>query len=106
MQKTLFKHVNINIPKDIIMEQNNEQELEQAKENLKLMLEAQANVKYEDWDNIIIQIMDGDKAVLNTRIMRQDLDAIGSLHNQPRAEILELLVQAMENEIAAKKEEK
>ena len=29
------------------MEQNNEKELEQAKENLKLMLESQANVKYD-----------------------------------------------------------
>jgi len=86
------------------MEQNNEKELEQAKENLKLMLEAQANTKYEDWDNIIIQIMDGDKPVLNSRMMRQDLEAIGNLHNQPRGEIFELLVQAMENEIAAKKE--
>jgi hypothetical protein len=86
------------------MEQNNEKELEQAKENLKLMLEAQANTKYEDWDNIIIQIMDGDKPVLNSRTMRQDLEAIGKLHNQSRGEIFELLVQAMENELAAKKE--
>jgi len=84
------------------MEQNNEKELEQAKENLKLMLEAQKNIKYEDWDNIIIQLMDGDKAVLNTRMMRQDLEAIGNLHNQSRADIFELLVAAMETEIANK----
>ena len=96
--------MNINISKDIIMEQNNEKELEQAKENLKLMLESQANVKYDDWDNVIIQLMNGDTAVLNTRMMRQDLEAIGKLHGQSRADIFELLVNAMETEIANKKD--
>jgi len=86
------------------MEQPNEKELEQAKENLKLMLEAQANVKYEDWDNVIVQLMNGDEAVINSRIMRQDIEALANLHAQERKDIIDMLITAMENEVAAKKE--
>jgi len=80
------------------MEQNNK-ELEQAKENLKLMLESQDNKKYSDWDNVIIQVMNGDKPVLNSRMMRQDMEALGVLHGQSRGELMDMLVTAMEEEI-------
>ena len=80
------------------MEQN-EKELEQAKENLKLMLEAQGNTTYSDWDNVIIQVMKGDKPVLNSRMMRQDMEALGALHGQSRGDLFEMLVAAMEQEI-------
>jgi hypothetical protein len=80
------------------MEQN-EKELEQAKENLKLMLEASANKTYPDWDNVIIQIMDGDKPVLNSRMMRQDMEVLGEMHGQTRGDLMDMLVTAMEEEI-------
>ena len=80
------------------MEQNNK-ELEQAKENLKLMLEAQDNKSYADWDNVIIQVMNGDKPVLNSRMMRQDMEALGVLHGQSRGDLMDMLVTAMEDEI-------
>jgi hypothetical protein len=80
------------------MEQNNK-ELEQAKENLKLMLETQDNKKYSDWDNVIIQVMNGDKPVLNSRMMRQDLEALGDLQGQCRGDLMDMLVTAMEDEI-------
>ena len=80
------------------MEQNNK-ELEQAKENLKLMLETQGNKTYADWDNVIIQIMDGDRPVLNSRMMRQDVEVLGEMHGQSRGDLLDMLVTAMEDEI-------
>ena len=80
------------------MEQNNK-ELEQAKENLKLMLETQDNKSYADWDNVIIQVMNGDKPVLNSRMMRQDMEALGVLHSQSRGDLMDMLVTAMEDEI-------
>ena len=80
------------------MEQNNK-ELEQAKENLKLMLESQDNKSYSDWDNVIIQVMNGDKPVLNSRMMRQDMEALGVLHGQSRGDLMDMLVTAMEDEI-------
>jgi hypothetical protein len=80
------------------MEQNNK-ELEQAKENLKLMLESQDNKTYSDWDNVIIQVMNGDKPVLNSRMMRQDMEALGVLHGQSRGDLMDMLVTAMEDEI-------
>lgn len=80
------------------MEQNNK-ELEQAKENLKLMLETQDNKSYADWDNVIIQVMNGDKPVLNSRMMRQDMEALGVLHGQSRGDLMDMLVTAMEDEI-------
>lgn len=76
-----------------------EKELEQAKENLKLMLEAQGNKTYVDWDNIIIQVMNGDKPVLNSRMMRQDMEVLSTLHNQSRGDLFDMLVTAMEDEI-------
>ena len=80
------------------MEQNSK-ELEQAKENLKLMLESQDNKAYSDWDNVIIQVMNGDKPVLNSRMMRQDMEALGVLHGQSRGDLMDMLVTAMEDEI-------
>jgi hypothetical protein len=80
------------------MEQNNK-ELEQAKENLKLMLELQGNKTYTDWDNVIIQVMNGDKPVLNSRMMRQDIETLGALHGQSRGDLMDMLVTAMEEEI-------
>lgn len=80
------------------MEQNSK-ELEQAKENLKLMLETQGNKTYADWDNVIIQIMDGDRPVLNSRMMRQDVEVLGEMHGQSRGDLLDMLVTAMEDEI-------
>lgn len=76
-----------------------EKELEQAKENLKLMLETQGNKTYVDWDNVIIQVMNGDKPVLNSRMMRQDMEVLSTLHNQSRGDLMDMLVTAMEDEI-------
>jgi hypothetical protein len=60
------------------------------------------NKKYEDWDSIIVQLNNGDDGVLNIRMMRQDIEAMSEDHGQERGHIMEMMVQAMEEQIAAK----
>ena len=80
------------------MEQQ-EQNLEEAKAALQKQVEELKNKTYPDWDNIIIQLNQDDKVVLNIRMMRQDMDAMMANHGQDRKEIMELLVSAMEDQI-------
>lgn len=58
------------------------------------------NKVYPDWDNIIIQINQGDTSVLNLRMMRQDLEAM--MHNEgvDREYVLGLMLAALEEQIA------
>jgi hypothetical protein len=58
------------------------------------------NKTYPDWDNVVIQINQGDKSVLNLRMMRQDLDAMMELHGVDREYVLGLMLAALEDEIA------
>jgi len=78
------------------------EELDQARDNLKEMLREGSNKKYKDWDSIIIQLMNEDKGVINSRIMRQDIEAMANLHAQDRKDIVDLLISAMEDELANK----
>lgn len=65
-----------------------------AKEELKKF----ENKVYEDYDSIVIQLNKGDESIGNIKMMRQDLEAMMSLHGQSRQDILELLVQTIETE--------
>ena len=58
------------------------------------------NKTYPDWDNIIIQINQGDSVVLNLRMMRQDLEAM--MHNEgvDREYVLGLMLAALEDQVA------
>lgn len=60
------------------------------------------NKKYEDWDSIIIQLNNGDDGVLNIRMMRQDIEAMSEDHGTGRGHVMEMMVQAMEEQLAAK----
>lgn len=56
------------------------------------------NKKYSDYDSIIIQLNNGDECIGNLKMMRQDLEALMSLHGQPRADIIELMIATLETE--------
>lgn len=58
------------------------------------------NKTYPDWDNIIIQVNQGDESVLNLRMMRQDLDAMMSNEGVDREYVLGLMLAALEEQIA------
>ena len=60
------------------------------------------NKKYEDWDSIIIQLNSGENSVLNIRMMRQDLEAMSEDHGTGRGHVMEMMVQAMEEQLAEK----
>jgi hypothetical protein len=57
------------------------------------------NKTYSDWDNIIIQVNQGDESVLNLRMMRQDLDAMMSNEGVDREYVLGLMLAALEEQI-------
>lgn len=77
----------------------NEQNLEEAKAALQKQVEELKNKTYPDWDSMIIQLNQGDEVVLNIRMMRQDMDAMGELHGQDRKDFMELMVSTMEDQI-------
>ena len=51
--------------------------------------------KYE-WDSLIIQIGNGEDVHGSIKIMKQDMDGMQDLHGMDRADILEMLVAALE----------
>jgi len=58
-----------------------------------------SNQQYEDWDSIIIQLNNGEKAAGgNIRMMRQDIEAMAETHGTSRGEVMEMMVQALEEQ--------
>jgi hypothetical protein len=51
--------------------------------------------KYE-WDSLIIQLGNGEDVHGSIKIMKQDMDGMQDLHGMDRADILEMLVAALE----------
>ncbi len=60
------------------------------------------NKSYEDWDCIIVQLNNGDTGLANIKMMRQDLEAMAKNHSAKRGEVMEMLVQALEDEYQSK----
>lgn len=56
------------------------------------------NKTYTDWDSIIIQLNNGDTAGGNIRMMRQDLEVMAETHGTTRGEVMEMMVQALEEQ--------
>lgn len=56
------------------------------------------NNSYKDWDCLIVQLNNGDAGIGNIKIMRQDLEAMAESHSANRGDVLEMVVQALENE--------
>ena len=58
-----------------------------------------SNRQYDDWDSIIIQLNNGEKAAGgNIRMMRQDIEAMAETHGTSRGEVMEMMVQALEEQ--------
>jgi uncharacterized Ntn-hydrolase superfamily protein len=58
-----------------------------------------SNQQYEDWDSIIIQLNHGENAAGgNIRMMRQDIEAMAETHGTTRGEVMEMMVQALEEQ--------
>ena len=58
------------------------------------------NKTYPDWDNVILQVNLGDESVANIRMQRQDMEAIQSLHGSERTEVIEMMLQALEEQVS------
>jgi len=58
------------------------------------------NKTYPDWDNVIMQINQGDTVVLNLRMMRQDLEAMMTNEGVDREYVLGLMLAALEDQFA------
>lgn len=59
------------------------------------MVQEENNFVY-DWDNLVIQIGNGDEVHGSIRIMKQDMVGMQDLHGMERADILDMLVNALE----------
>jgi len=57
------------------------------------------NKTYPDWDNVILQINQGDSVVLNLRMMRQDLEAMMANEGVDREYVLGLMLAALEDQV-------
>jgi hypothetical protein len=56
------------------------------------------NIEYNDWDSIVVQINLGNTGVQTIKMMRQDLEVLAENHGATRADVLEMLLQALEEE--------
>ena len=57
------------------------------------------NKTYPDWDNVIVQLCQGEKGIANIRMQRQDIEAIQALHGSERNEVIEMMFQALEEQV-------
>jgi hypothetical protein len=69
-----------------------------SNENLE-KLEKLENVTYPDWDNVIVQLCQGEKGIANIKMQRQDIEAIQALHGSERTEVIEMMFQALEEQV-------
>jgi hypothetical protein len=83
------------------MEEN--KDAQEYAEILKAEADKFQNKEYEDWDSIVLHLAQGDKSVVKIKMMRQDIEAMQSLHGQSRSELLELMIQTIEEEAKNKK---
>ena len=69
-----------------------------SNENLE-KLEKLENKTYPDWDNVILQLCQGEKGIANIKMQRQDMEAIQALHGSERTEVIEMMLQALEEQV-------
>ena len=60
------------------------------------------NKKYSDWDNVVVQLVKGETSVAAMQMYRQDLEILSETHGEERAKIIELMIQALEEELRNK----
>lgn len=62
------------------------------------------NNVYADWDCIVVQLHDEgtNTGKANIKMMRQDLEAIVQNHGGSRGDVIEMMLQALEEEVTTK----
>ena len=60
------------------------------------------NKKYQDWDNVVVQLVKGETSVVAMQMHRQDLEILAESHGEKCAKIIELMIQALEEELKTK----
>jgi len=78
--------------------EENTTNLEEAKAALQKQMEEMKNKTYPDWDSIVVQINLGKTGVQTIKMMRQDLEVLAENHGATRADVVEMLLQALEEE--------
>jgi hypothetical protein len=63
------------------------------------------NKLYNDWDSIIVQLNLKEEGLLNIKMMRQDLEALAANHGQERKDVVEMMIQAIEEQLQNKQVE-
>lgn len=72
--------------------------IDEAKAALEKQINELKNKEYSDWDSLQITLVLKDESKANIRMMRQDVEAMANLHGQSRGEIIEMMIQALEEE--------
>jgi hypothetical protein len=58
-----------------------------------------ANIEYKDWDGLIVQLNMGKEGVQTIKMMRQDMEVMAENHGVTRADVVEMMLQALEEEL-------
>jgi cupin superfamily acireductone dioxygenase involved in methionine salvage len=58
-----------------------------------------ANIEYKDWDGLILQLNMGKEGVQTIKMMRQDMEVMAENHGVTRADVVEMMLQALEEEL-------
>jgi hypothetical protein len=74
--------------------------LKEAKAALKQQIEAVKSKEYTDWDSLVITLALGDKAPVSIKMMRHDMETMAETHLTKRADVIEMMIQALEEEAA------
>ncbi len=83
-----------------------ENNLDEAKAALQKQVEELKNKTYTDWDSLVIQLQHGDTAKGTIRMMRQDMEALTAMHAAERKDVIEMMIQALEEQDTEKPVEK
>jgi cupin superfamily acireductone dioxygenase involved in methionine salvage len=58
-----------------------------------------ANIEYKDWDGLIVQLNMGKEGVQTIKMMRQEMEVMAENHGVTRADVVEMMLQALEEEL-------
>ena len=58
-----------------------------------------AKIEYKDWDGLIVQLNMGKEGVQTIKMMRQDMEVMAENHGVTRADVVEMMLQALEDEL-------
>jgi len=81
-----------------------DKDLQSAKEKLQELQEKTQESAYNDWDSLVIVLAKGDETVGSIKMMRHDMQMMQETHMAERSNVIEMMIQALEEEARNKKE--